>query len=47
MYETIIDVKENPCLVSKKELKVYGFQAYCKSLFYPAIIFQLLNIISL
>lgn len=47
MYETIINVKENPCLVSKRELKVYGFQVYCKSLFYPAIIFQLLNIISL
>jgi hypothetical protein len=36
MYETIIDVKDNPCLVSKRELKVYGFHVYCKSLFYPA-----------
>ena len=30
MYEAIVDVKGNPCLVSKKGLKVYGFQIYCK-----------------
>ncbi|KAI8641472.1 hypothetical protein BD408DRAFT_208682 [Parasitella parasitica] len=33
MYETIIDVKDNPCIVSKKEVKVYGFHVYLNILY--------------